>query len=131
MLTSLTIPSGLLLGATIVMYNLYHRVRTLEEKLEEKLKFANGGVNGTTSRCFTLTSLYSFHFTSLHLTTSYHHVTSLCRTRTSSEQSNATMRYSKPASIMILRHGESEANVNHNLYSTKGDPNICLTEKGK
>ena len=125
MFTSSTIPLGLLLGATVVMYNLYHRVRTLEEKLEENLKFVNG------TRCFTLTSLYSFHFTSLHLTTSYHHVTSICRTRTSSEQSNGNMRYSKPASIMILRHGESEANVNHNLYSTKGDPNICLTEKGK
>ena len=40
-------------------------------------------------------------------------------------------KYSKPASIMLLRHGESEANVNHDLYGTKGDPNICLTEKGE
>ena len=27
--------------------------------------------------------------------------------------------------------GESEANVNHSLYSSIGDPNICLTRNGR
>ncbi|MDX1958226.1 MAG: histidine phosphatase family protein [Leptospiraceae bacterium] len=37
----------------------------------------------------------------------------------------------KPNKIFLIRHGESEGNVNRNIYSTKPDYKLLLTEKGK
>lgn len=36
----------------------------------------------------------------------------------------------KPKRIILVRHGESEGNVNHNLYATKPDNKLCLTDRG-
>ena len=37
----------------------------------------------------------------------------------------------KPENIIILRHGESEANIDKGLYETNPDHLMKLTDKGK
>jgi broad specificity phosphatase PhoE len=37
----------------------------------------------------------------------------------------------KPERIILIRHGESEGNVNHKIYSTTPDNKINLTDLGK
>lgn len=37
----------------------------------------------------------------------------------------------QPEMIVLLRHGESEANVDHTKYGDKGDPNVALTAAGR
>ena len=40
-------------------------------------------------------------------------------------------RPGKPKMIILMRHGESQGNVDGNAYGTIGDPNISLTELGE
>ncbi|CAI0414589.1 unnamed protein product [Linum tenue] len=37
----------------------------------------------------------------------------------------------RPRRIILVRHGESEGNVDENVYTRVGDPKIGLTQKGK
>ena len=37
----------------------------------------------------------------------------------------------KPDFIVVMRHGESEANVDHLKYTEVGDPNVELTARGR
>jgi len=37
----------------------------------------------------------------------------------------------KPDMIILLRHGESEANVDHQKYGDVGDPHVSLTDEGR
>jgi len=39
-------------------------------------------------------------------------------------------RYHKPDLIILMRHGESEANIDPDKYGSIGDPNIQLTATG-
>lgn len=40
-------------------------------------------------------------------------------------------RPAKPEMIILMRHGESQGNVDAEAYGTIGDPNISLTERGE
>ena len=40
-------------------------------------------------------------------------------------------QYHRPCQIVLIRHGESEANVDQGQYTTVGDPNVELTDLGK
>ena len=44
---------------------------------------------------------------------------------------NAKLKVRKPALIILVRHGESEANVDSSKYRDVGDPHISLTERGQ
>mmetsp|Transcript_53718 Transcript_53718/g.107891 ORF Transcript_53718/g.107891 Transcript_53718/m.107891 type:complete len:339 (+) Transcript_53718:170-1186(+) len=44
---------------------------------------------------------------------------------------NSSHPVHKPDMIILLRHGESEANVDHQKYGDVGDPNVSLTEDGR
>ncbi|GMH69625.1 hypothetical protein TrRE_jg6164, partial [Triparma retinervis] len=35
-----------------------------------------------------------------------------------------------PARVILVRHGESEGNINSEVYSSKPDPNLSITSKG-
>lgn len=37
----------------------------------------------------------------------------------------------RPRRIILVRHGESEGNVDESVYTRVADPKICITEKGK
>ena len=40
-------------------------------------------------------------------------------------------RGGKPDMIILMRHGESQGNVDQGVYATIGDPNVTLTATGR
>ncbi|PWA36684.1 phosphoglycerate/bisphosphoglycerate mutase, active site, Histidine phosphatase superfamily [Artemisia annua] len=42
-----------------------------------------------------------------------------------------TIKPPRPRRIILVRHGQSEGNVDEGAYTRVADPKICLTEKGK
>lgn len=45
-------------------------------------------------------------------------------------QNSNTIRPPRPRRIILVRHGQSEGNVDEGAYTRVADPNIALTEKG-